>query len=112
VDTVALFAKLQDEIQGIPTTPGTNFPASFGHTVNDYDAFYYGYLWSEVFAMDMFQSRFKKEGLMNPTTGLAYRELILARGASVDASEMLKEFLGREPNPNAFLQSHGLHVEP
>jgi len=105
-DTTAAYARLAADISMIPTSPGTHPEASFGHLMG-YDAGYYGYLWSKVYAEDMF-SRFKTEGVLNPVLGKRYRVEILEKGSSRDEMESLKAFLGREPNEDAFLESIGL----
>ena len=105
-DTTAAYAKLSKDIAMIPTSAGTHPEASFGHLMG-YDAGYYGYLWSKVYAEDMF-SKFKAEGVLNPALGRRYRTEILERGSSRDEMDSLKAFLGREPNEDAFLESIGL----
>jgi thimet oligopeptidase len=91
----------------LPPHEGTFALASFGHLMGGYDASYYGYMWAEVFGDDMF-SRFEDEGVTNPEVGMAYRNEVLAKGGTLDADEMLLNFLGREPNREAFLKKLGI----
>ena len=91
----------------LPPHEGTFFPSSFGHLMGGYDAGYYGYLWSEVFGDDMF-SKFAAEGITSPEVGKAYRQAVLEPNGSKDASELLRDFLGREPSNEAFLAKLGI----
>lgn len=107
VDVTSLFQKLHQEILHFPTVEGSHFCASFGHLMGGYDAGYYGYLWSEVFAADMFTA-FSKNGILDEQTGLKYRRAILEKGNMQDPIELITEFLGRKPNNEAFLKKLGL----
>jgi thimet oligopeptidase len=72
-----------------------------------YDAGYYGYLWSEVYAEDMF-TQFKSGGLLNSEIGSKYRKVVLEQGKMVDGFKILQKFLGRKPNPKAFYKRLGI----
>ena len=106
VNTTDVWHDGMKNIFGIAAADSTHEEGSFGHLFG-YEAGYYSYLWSEVFAADMF-SRFEKDGVMNPTTGFSYREQILAPGGTQEPMDLLKTFLGREPNQEAFLRQIGL----
>jgi thimet oligopeptidase len=107
VDVTKTYGEMHRELFGYDPLPGTHFPASFGHLMGGYDAGYYGYLWSEVYAQDMF-SRFEKDGLLNAKTGADYRQSVLESGNMRDAIELLRQFLGREPNNQAFYKKLGI----
>lgn len=79
---------------------GTMFPAAFGHLAGGYAAGYYGYMWSEVLALDMLSPY--GNNVMDTKVGKRYRDTILARGGEVPAMDLVTQFLGRKPNSDAF----------
>jgi Zn-dependent oligopeptidase len=89
-----------------PFPEGSHFICGFNH-LSSYAANYYGYLWSKVYAQDIF-SVFEKNGVLNQQVGIKYRKDILEKGATEEESAELRTFLGREPNSKAFLKSLGL----
>jgi thimet oligopeptidase len=95
-------------ICGFPNHEGTHMQAGFGHLFG-YDAAYYGYLWSDVYGDDMF-TVFEENGILNPEVGMKYRREIYEKGGSLDGSELVRNFLGREPDNRAFLRDLGLTV--
>jgi thimet oligopeptidase len=108
VDTTKIATDLFPQIELYAAVPGVYFQAGFGHLANPgYVAGYYGYQWSLVYAQDMF-SRFRELGMLDPKAGAMYREKILSRGGTMDAIDMIKDFLGREPSMDAYLEYLGL----
>ena len=53
-------------------------------------------------------TRFEETSLGDPSVGHDYRRLILERGGSLDGDVLVRDFLGREPNSEAFLRHLGL----
>lgn len=107
IDAISVNQTLYRSILGLEPVEGDIFPSSFGHIMGAYDAGYYGYLWSEVFAADML-SEFQAKGMLNAELGKKYRELILESGSTEDALVLVEKFLGRKPNAKAFRQKLGL----
>ena len=107
VDSDAVAKKLWADIMKFPEDKDEHFAGSFGHMMGGYDGGYYGYLWSEVYAADMF-TRFAKDGVLNPKVGREYRDRVIARGRTVEPDVLLKDFLGRDPNETAFLKMIGI----
>jgi thimet oligopeptidase len=99
--------RVLDDQMALPMyVEGTHPQGSWIH-INTHPTYYYGYLWAEVYAQDMF-TLFEKNGLTDTKTGIRYRQLILANGTQNDMEEAVEEFLGRPSNNKAYIKSLGL----
>ena len=102
VELTALWKKTMEKWIGVEISSKNIQPAGFSHIFGGgYSAGYYGYMWSKVYASDMF-SRFEKEGVLNKKTGKDYKKWILQKGASQEEIKLVEGFLGRKSNSRAF----------
>jgi thimet oligopeptidase len=101
VDTNAVWAAVAKETTPLGLLPGAHPEANFGHIMGGYDSGYYGYLWSKVYAQDMFTA-FQAGGLESPAVGARYRADILAPAREIEPDPEVRAFLGRPMNPDAF----------
>jgi thimet oligopeptidase len=100
IDLLKSLKKIQRKYNPYPYQRKTYVYSNFGHLVG-YTSMYYTYMWSLVLTKDIL-GKFKEAGMMDEATALAYRKTILEPGGSIDADEMVKNFLGREYSFEAF----------
>ncbi|KAJ8758908.1 hypothetical protein K2173_002687 [Erythroxylum novogranatense] len=109
VDILELYKHLHPKVMlGLPILEGTNPASCFPRSAIGYEAACYSRIWSEVFATDIFASKFH-DNLLNHQVGIQFRKKVLAPGGSKEPIEILSDFLGREPSIQAFIDSKVEH---
>ena len=92
----------------LPAVENTGFSTSFSHIFSGgYSAGYYSYKWAEVLEADAF-SLFKEKGIFNQEVAASFKENVLSKGGSEEASVLYRNFRGRDPEPQALMQKLGL----
>ncbi len=84
----------------IRLSPGVHFCASFDH-LSVYGSSYYKYSWDKVIA-EAFFARFNHDDPASGDAPSRYRRFVLEPGGSMPATNLVKNFLGRPQQMNAF----------
>ncbi|HJP86116.1 MAG TPA: peptidyl-dipeptidase Dcp [Gemmatimonadaceae bacterium] len=92
----------------VPEIPPRYRSTYFSHIWDGgYSAGYYAYTWSEVLDDDAY-AWFREHGGLTRENGERFRDMILSRGATVDAATLYRNFRGRDPSVEALLEERGL----
>lgn len=103
-DPLAFGREVLAPFQIRPDAVSDGFLPAFSHIfAGGYAAGYYSYMWSEMLDADAFR-RFRDGGLYDRATGEAFRRSVLSRGNGAAPDVLVREFLGREPDPEALLE--------
>ena len=101
VDTSALFREVYDRYFPTPIEAEYHPQSAWGH-LTGYSAFYYTYIWSLVIARDLLKPFLDKGSLTDQETAARYAREILAPGGQRPAADLVRAYLGREFNFDAF----------
>jgi len=101
-------SRAMEKTELFPQVEDTNMSVSFTHIFGGgYAAGYYGYKWAEVLDADAF-SHFKEKGIFDRETAYSFRKNILEKGGTDKPMILYKNFRGKEPTIDAFLERSGL----
>ena len=85
----------------------TRFHSTFTHIFDGaYAAGFYSYTWAEIIEADIF-SEFKKNGIFDVRTAKRFEETILSQGCRKPATELFRDFMGRDVSIVAYLERNG-----
>ncbi|MGH8161783.1 MAG: M3 family metallopeptidase [Gammaproteobacteria bacterium] len=108
IDVRRVLADVRRETRVTPISPLDRMECNFAHIFGGgYAAGYYGYLWAEVMARDGFAAFVDGAGL-NHEAGQRLARTVLARGGSLPARELYREFRGRDADPATLLAAYGI----
>jgi len=92
--------EIYENLQPWTWMEGNRMYASFGH-LTGYSSNYYTYAFDKVIALDFF-AQFDPNDLLGCDAGKRYRETVLEQGGSKPGRQMVRDFLGRDAEFDAF----------
>ncbi|HEY1161246.1 MAG TPA: M3 family metallopeptidase, partial [Terracidiphilus sp.] len=92
--------RLYESLQPWTWLDGNRMYASFGH-LTGYSSNYYTYAFDKVIALDFF-AQFDPHDLLGCEAGSRYRKAVLEQGGSKPGRQMVRDFLGRDEEFQAF----------
>jgi thimet oligopeptidase len=101
LETSAFFRDVWGRYLPEPLEPEYHPQAAWGH-LTGYSAFYYTYVWSLVIARDLLRPFLEKGTLTDPETAARYAREILTPGGQRPAADLVRAYLGRDFNFDAF----------
>jgi Zn-dependent oligopeptidase len=82
---------------------------SFTHIFDGgYAAGYYSYMWAEIIEKEVWKAFLDSGDIFSPTVSKRLYDAILSAGSTKKASELFRDFMGREVQIDAFLSEKGL----
>lgn len=100
LDPDAMTQKLYEMLQSWRWIEGNRMYASFGH-LTGYSSNYYTYAYDKVIALDFF-AEFDATNLLGCEAAARYRKLVIEQGGSRPGRQMVRDFLGRDEDFEAF----------
>jgi len=100
IDLDRTIKQLYERFQPWKWLDGNRMYASFGH-LTGYSSNYYTYAFDKVIALDFF-AQFDPADLLGCDAGARYRTTVLEQGGSKPGRQMIRDFLGRDEEYEAF----------